>query len=326
MTSQWISQHENDGRSEYSGRELIGYAGRSPLKAWPGGAVVAVNFVINYEEGAEECLLHGDDQSEKLLSEIVGAAAYKNERHANMESLFDYGSRAGFWRLHRLFQRIQIPCTVFAVGMALERNPEVCQVFKEMTDWEIASHGYRWIDYQNVDAATERDHIARTVEIHERLLGKRPVGIYQGKPNVNTRQFVIEHGGFKYDSDSYSDDLPYWNYDYAKPHLVIPYTLSENDMRFVNPANFATGTEFSTYLKDNLRYAVEEGQQGHPIMMSIGLHCRLSRPGRVAGLAEFMEYAKSFGKDVWFCTREQVADFWIEHHPPKCEAKKARNS
>jgi len=244
-----------------------------------------------------------------------------------MESLYDYGARAGFWRLHRLFVRKQIPCTVFAVGMALERNPEVCTVLRGMADtggWEVASHGYRWIDYQKIDEETERDHIRRTVQIHERLLGRRPVGMYQGKPNVNTRNLVIEEGGFRYDSDSYADDLPYWTYangdgnnNEKKPHLVIPYTLSENDMCFVRPANFPTGTEFGNYLKDNLRYAVEEGRDGRPTMMSVGLHCRLSRPGRVAGLADFIDYAKTqFGKDVWICTREQIANHWYQYHYP----------
>ena len=245
-----------------------------------------------------------------------------------MESLYDYGSRAGFWRLHRLFNRMKVPCTVFAVGMALERNPEVCRALKEMMEasdddgaaaWEVASHGYRWIDYQNVDEETEREHIRRTVAIHEKLLGRRPVGMYQGKPNVNTRRLVVAEGGFKYDCDSYADDLPYWtDVDGSdEPHLVVPYTLSENDMCFVRPANFPTGDDFGKYLKDNLRYAVEESRDGHPTMMSVGLHCRLSRPGRVAGLADFIQYAKTeFGDDVWICTREQIADHWFMNHYP----------
>jgi len=274
--------------------------------------------------------------AKKLIIRIAG------QRHANMESLYEYGSRAGFWRLQRLFEKANVPCTVFAVGMALERNPAVCECLKRMmtlptssSDWEVASHGYRWIDYQNVDVDTEREHIRRTVEIHERLLGKRPAGIYQGKPNVNTRNLVLEEGGFKYDSDSYADDLPYWvrrpgdntkaDATDAAPgskekryHLVVPYTLSENDMCFVRSANFPSGREFGAYLKDNLRYAVEEARQyGHSTMMSVGLHCRLSKPGRVAHLAEFIEYAKTeFGSDVWICTREQIADHWYEHHYP----------
>jgi len=243
-----------------------------------------------------------------------------------MESLYDYGSRAGFWRLYRLFNRMKIPCTVFAVGMALERNPEVCKALMEMmaledsSAWEVASHGYRWIDYQNVDEETEAEHIRRTVEIHEKLLGRRPVGIYQGKPNIHTRKLVVAEGGFKYDCDSYADDLPYWIRVEGtnKPHLIIPYTLSENDMCFVRAANFPTGEDFGKYLKDSLQYAVEEGRRGHKTMMSVGLHCRLSRPGRVAGLADFIEFAKSqFGSDVWFCTREQIADHWSKNHYPE---------
>ncbi|GKY98394.1 hypothetical protein MPSEU_000796900 [Mayamaea pseudoterrestris] len=313
-----ICMDNHQGVSRYGGRDLIGYAGKGMPGTWPGGAVVALNFVINYEEGGESCILHGDAQSEHLLSEIVGAVPLEGQRSANMESLYDYGARSGFWRLQRLFRDKCIPVTVFAVGMALERNPQVCQALKEMETWETASHGYRWIDYQNVDEETERAHIAKTIEVHERLLGKRPVGMYQGKPNVNTRRLVVEEGGFKYDSDSYADDLPYWNTEYeTKPHLVIPYTLSENDMRFTSPANFANGQAFGSYLKDSLTYAVKEGKDGHPTMMSVGLHCRLARPGRVAGLEEFIDFAKTLGSDVWITTREQIGDFWYENHYPK---------
>lgn len=284
-----------------------------------------------------------------------------------MESLYDYGARTGFWRLKRLFVKEQIPCTVFAVGMALERHPPVCAALRDLVNshgWEVASHGYRWIDYQNVAPETELEHIVRTVDVHERLLGRRPVGLYQGKvrqswagwnpfttcvlllesvrvasapstchpnprsvfptgpqlpqPNVRTRDLVAQVGGFKYDSDSYADDLPYWCMDYDQPHLIIPYTLSENDMRFVSPANFATGAAFATYLKDSLQYAVQEGRDGYPTMMSVGLHCRLARPGRVAGLADFVQFAQTeFGpNDVWICTREQIADHWYTHHYP----------
>lgn len=214
--------------------------------------------MLNYEEGGEKCLLHGDQESEKLLSEIIGASAYEGERHANMESLYDYGSRAGFWRLHRMFLQKKIPCTVFAVGMALERNPQVCTALREaMKDhnWEIASHGYRWIDYQNVSEEVEREHIARTVKIHQKFFDRRPLGFYQGKPNANyTRKLVTEEGGFMYDSDAYDDDLPYWTLEYGeKPHLIIPYSLSENDMRFVTPHGFAHGGDFSKLLKDHLK-------------------------------------------------------------------------
>ena len=202
------------------------------------------------------------------------------------------------------------------IGMALERNSEACQAMVD-AQWEIASHGYRWWDYQNVDEATERAHIRRTVQIHKDMIGVHPVGMYQGKPNVHTRKLVVEEGGFLYDSDSYADDLPYWNLDYGRPHLVIPYTLSENDMRFAIPNGFSHGGEFSCYLKDSLRYLVDEGRCGSPKMMSVGLHCRLvGRPGRAAGLAEFIDYAKSFGDDVWICTREEIARHWYEHHYP----------
>lgn len=235
-----------------------------------------------------------------------------------MESLYDYGSRSGFWRLHRLFQSKKLPCTVFAVGMALERNPAVCQALREAKDWEVASHGYRWLNYEDCDEETEKEHIARTVEIHQKLLGKRPVGMYQGKPNTNTRKLVVEEGGFKYDSDSYADDLPYWTLEYHnEPHLIIPYTLTENDMRFTARNNLATGADFFQCLKETLKFLVEEGRAGHPKMMSVGLHCRLARPGRAAGLADFMDYAKSFKKDVWICTREDIADFWHMNHFPK---------
>jgi allantoinase len=277
---------------------------------------VALNFVLNYEEGGESCILHGDKQSEHLLSEIIGASPYVEQRHANMESLYDYGSRAGFWRLHRLLTRTEVTCTVYAVGMALERNPDVCRAMVE-AGWEVASHGYRWIDYQNIDENLERAHIKRTIQIHEKLIGTRPVGIYQGKPNVNTRKLIVEEGGFLYDSDSYADDLPYWCLDYGRPHLIIPYTLSENDMRFAIPNGFSYGGEFSTYLKDSLRYLVEEGRRGAPKMMSVGLHCRLvGRPGRAAGLEDFINYAKSFGDDVWICRRDQIAKFWYKNHYP----------
>ena len=240
-----LSSHENDGKSKYGGRDLIGYGQTPPDPKWPNNAKVALNFVLNYEEGGENCLLHGDGESEKLLSEIVGAGAIKDQRHANMESLYDYGARAGFWRLHRLLTAQKVPCTVFAVGMALERNPEACQAMKE-AGWEVASHGYRWWDYQETSEDVEREHIKRTIAIHEKIFGKKPAGMYQGKPNVNTRKLVVEEGTFLYDSDAYDDDLPYWTFNYGdgKPHLIIPYTLSENDMRFAIPNGWTHGQEF----------------------------------------------------------------------------------
>lgn len=321
-----LSSHPNDGKSSYNdvdsssgavGRDVVGYGGNPPATVWPNGAKVALNLVLNYEEGAENCLLHGDGESEKLLTEIVGAGAIVGQRHANMESLYEYGSRAGFWRLHDLLVRKNVPCTVFGVGMAMERNPAACRAMSR-AGWEVASHGYRWWDYQNVDENVEREHIRRTVKIHEDLFGCRPVGMYQGKPNIHTRKLVVEEGGFLYDSDSYADDLPYWTTDYARPHLIVPYTLSENDMRFASPNGFSHGGEFSRYLKDSLRYLIEEGKRGSPKMMSVGLHCRLvGRPGRADGLEEFIDYAKSLGDDVWICRRDEIARHWYENHYPE---------
>ena len=318
-----LSQHINDGLSTYGeSRDMIGYANSPPAVTWPNNAKVALNLVLNYEEGGENCLLHGDNESEKLLSEIVGAAAIPNQRHANMESLYDYGSRAGYWRLYNLLtKKYQVPCTVFAVGMALERNPPVCESMKHAIQncgWEVASHGYRWWDYQNVSMDVEREHIARSVQIHKDVLGVRPVGMYQGKPNVNTRRLVMEEGGFLYDSDAYNDDLPYWTRTpEGQPHLIIPYTLSENDMRFASPNGFSHGKEFSTYLKDNLTYLLEEGRNGSPKMMSVGLHCRLvGRPGRAKGLEEFLDFVASLGDDVWVTTRAEIAKHWYKHHYP----------
>mmetsp|Transcript_11105 Transcript_11105/g.16236 ORF Transcript_11105/g.16236 Transcript_11105/m.16236 type:complete len:350 (+) Transcript_11105:118-1167(+) len=312
----WESQHENDGKSKYGGRDVVGYALNPPDPKWPNGAKVALNIVLNYEEGGENCLLHGDSESEKLLSEIVGAGAIAGQRHANMESLYDYGSRSGFWRLHNLLTSKFLPCTVFGVGMALERNPDACRAMTR-AGWEIASHGYRWWDYQNISEEVEREHIQRTVEIHKKMIGVRPVGMYQGKPNVNTRKLVVEEGGFLYDSDSYADDLPFWTTEYGKPHLIVPYTLSENDMRFASPNGFSHGGDFSKYLKDYLKYLVQEGRRGAPKMMSVGLHCRLAgRPGRASGLEEFLDYAQSFGDDVWICRRDEIAKHWYKHHYP----------
>jgi putative urate catabolism protein len=298
-------------------RDMVGYGQSSPDAKWPGGAKVALQIVLNYEEGGENCLLHGDSAAEHLLSDIVGASPIPNQRHTNMESLYEYGSRAGFWRIHRLLTAKEVPTTVYAVGMALERNPEAAKAMVD-ANWEIASHGYRWIDYQEVDETTEREHIRRTVDVHERMIGKRPVGIYQGKPNVNTRKLVVEEGGFLYDADSYADDLPYWNTEHGRPHLVIPYTLSENDMRFAIPNGWTHGREFSQYLIDHLNYLVEEGRAGRSSMMSVGLHCRLvGRAGRAAGLAEFLDHAKSLGTEVWICRRDEIAKHWYENHWPE---------
>lgn len=304
-------------------RDVVGYGAQAPDPKWPNGAKVALSLVLNYEEGAESCLLHGDSKSEHLLSEIVGAAALPGERHANMESLYDYGSRAGFWRLHRLLTSREVPCTVFACGAAMERNPEAVRAMVS-AGWEVASHGYRWLDYQDVDEKTEREHIAKTVDVHRKLVGKPPAGMYQGKPNVHTRRYVVEQDTFFYDCDSYADDLPYWTHEYGYPHLILPYTLSENDMRFAIPNGFSHAGEFFTFLKDSLDYMLEEGRNGAPRMMSVGLHCRLvGRPGRAAGLARFLDYAKTL-PGVWITTREQIARHWFTHHWPGGVAKSTR--
>lgn len=301
-------------------RDLKGYGRHPPDPKWPGGAKLAVQFVINYEEGGENCILEGDSQSEHLLSEIVGAAPLPGVRHANMESLYEYGSRAGFWRLHRLFTQKGVPVTVYAVALALAKNPEAGKAMVE-AGWEVASHGYRWIDYQYMGEASEREHIRKAVAITTDVCGTRPVGMYQGKPNINTRKLVVEEGGFLYDSDCYSDDLPFWNTDYGRPHLVIPYTLDVNDMRFATPQGFNCGDQFYTYLKDSFDYLRQEGLNGSPKMMSVGLHCRLvGKPGRAAALARFLDYVKSFD-DVWVCRRVDIANHWHAHHPPPTLSK-----
>ena len=256
-------------------RDLIGY-GRSPPDAkWPGGAKVAVNLVLNYEEGGENCLLDGDVQSEHLLSEIVGAAPIPNQRHANMESLYEYGSRAGFWRLHRLLTERSAPVTVYAVGLALKKHPEAAQAMAD-AGWEMASHGWRWIDLQHVDEATQREQMREVIALHKELYGAPPPGMYLGKPSVHSRRFLLEEHAdapLLYDSDSYADDLPYWHTDTpdGKPHLIIPYTLSENDMRFVIPNGFSHADEFASHLISTVDALVAEGEAGCPKMMSVGL-------------------------------------------------------
>ncbi|MEM1309697.1 MAG: allantoinase PuuE [Cyanobacteria bacterium P01_D01_bin.71] len=296
-------------------RDLIGYGQTPPLPRWPNEARLALQFVINYEEGGENCILHGDPASEAFLSEIIGAQPLLGVRHLNMESMYEYGSRAGFWRLHRLFTQRQLPVTVYAVAMALERHPDAGKAMVE-AGWEVASHGYRWIDYQYVGADTEREHIRQAVEIHTRVIGSRPLGFYQGRVSPNTRRLVIEEGGFLYDADSYADDLPYWVKGGDRPHLVIPYTLDNNDMRFATAQGFNSGDQFFTYLKDAFDLLYAEGETA-PKMMSVGLHCRLSgRPGRAAALARFLDYVQSRDR-VWICRRVDIARHWHEHHPVK---------
>ncbi len=293
-------------------RDLAGYGQSPPHADWPNGARIACQFVINYEEGGENCVLHGDHASESFLSEIIGAKAYEGVRHPSMESIYEYGSRSGVWRLVRLFAEREVPYTVFCVGMALERNPEPVLAMREAGN-EIASHGYRWIDYQFVEEAVERAHIARAIDAHERLLGERPLGFYQGRTSPNSRRLAVE-AGFMYDADSYADDLPYWVREGERNHLVVPYTLDVNDMRFASPQGFNSGSQFFDYLKDTFDVLYAEGAV-RPRMMSIGLHCRIAgRPGRAAALARFIEYAQSHA-DVWFARRVDIAKHWAARHP-----------
>ena len=296
-------------------RDMIGYGRNPPDPKWPGHARVAVQFVINYEEGGENCVLHGDAASEAFLSEIIGAQALEGRRNMNMESIYEYGSRAGFWRLHRLFTERSLPVTVYGVSMALDRNPEAVAGMLE-AEWEIASHAYRWIDYQDFSEAEEREHLETAIAIHTRATGSRPLGWYTGRVSPNTRRLVVEEGGFLYDADSYADDLPYWVTEFGRPHLVVPYTLDNNDMRFATNQGFNSGDQFFTYLKDAFETLYHEGET-KPKMMSIGLHCRLAgRPGRAAALARFLDHVQSRER-VWFCRRIDIARHWHQHHPCK---------
>jgi putative urate catabolism protein len=272
-----------------------------------------LQIVLNYEEGAENSVLHGDAASETFLSEIIGAQPFP-ARHMSMESLFEYGSRVGVWRILREFERRKLPLTIFGVAMALERAPEVAAAFVA-GGHEIASHGWRWISYQNMDEATEREHMARAVDSIRKLTGAAPLGWYTGRDSPNTRRLVVEHGGFLYDADAYSDELPYWTKVAGRDHLVVPYTLDANDMRFATPQGFHTGEQFYTYLKDSFDVLYAEGET-LPRMMSVGLHCRLAgRPGRIGALQRFLDYVQGHDK-VWICRRVDIARHWHEKHPP----------
>ena len=303
-------------------RDLVGYGRNPPHARWPGNARVAVQFVLNYEEGGENCVLHGDRTSEQFLSEIIGAPAFE-ARHLSMESIYEYGSRAGVWRILREFERRSLPLTIFGVSMALERNPEATAAFVELRH-EIACHGWRWIHYQGVDEATEREHMRIGVAIIERLTGRAPLGWYTGRDSPNTRRLVVEHGGFLYDADYYGDDLPFWTRVRTSrgddvPHLVVPYTLDSNDMRFATAQGFNTGEQFFGYLKDCFDVLYAEGGE-RPKMMSIGMHCRLlGRPGRFRALQRFLDHVERHA-DVWVCRRVDIARHWIEHHPYAIDA------
>jgi len=292
-------------------RNMIGYGSNELKVSWPNNARIAVQIVLNYEEGAENCVLNGDKNSEVFLSEIIGAKPVR-DRHISMESLYEYGSRRGFWRLHKLFQEKKIPVTIFGVGMALEKNPEVCKAIKD-AEYEVASHGWRWIDYQNIKKSEEKKHMKLAIQAHKKIFGERPLGWYTGRCSPNTRDLVIEDGGFLYDSDSYSDDLPYWENRNKKKQLIIPYTLDNNDMRFATNQGFNTGDHFFTYLKDSFDTLYEEGKI-NPKMMSVGLHCRLiGKPGRIQSLKRFLDYILKH-EDVWICKRIDIAKHWIRNY------------
>jgi len=293
-------------------RDMVGYGRRPPHPGWPNDARLALQIVVNYEEGSENCVLHGDTASETFLSEIVGAAPFPM-RHLSMESLYEYGSRAGFWRLYRILTARRIPVTVFGVAMALQRNPEAVAAMQE-AEFEIASHGWRWISYQEMDEAAEREHIRLAVQTIRELTGAPPLGWYTGRDSPNTRRLVVEHGGFLYDADSYADDLPYWVAVAGKPHLVVPYTLDTNDMRFATAQGFNSGEQFFSYLKDAFDVLYAEGAE-QPRMLSVGLHCRLAgRPGRAAAVMRFLDYALQHDR-VWICRRVDIARHWIAHQP-----------
>lgn len=293
-------------------RDLKGYGATVPHANWPNNAKIAIQFVLNYEEGGENSVLHGDEHSEIFLSEIIGAQPF-NDRHMSMESIYEYGSRAGFWRLHRLFTQQQIPITVFGVTMAMQRNPEAVKAMLD-ADWEIASHAMRWIHYQDMDVATERQQIADAIDLHQTLTGNKPAGWYTGRTSPNTLKLIAERDDILYCADSYADDLPYYDCHYDKPLLMVPYTLDTNDMRFATAQGFNSGEQFYQFLKDAFDVLYEEGHTA-PKMLSIGLHNRIvGRPARFAALKRFVEYVKSKGQ-VWLCTREQIARHWLNEHP-----------
>ncbi|KUJ78652.1 allantoinase PuuE [Ruegeria profundi] len=294
-------------------RDMIGYGANPPNAKWPGGAKLAVQIVLNYEEGGENNVLHGDAASEAFLSEIVGATQWPGQRHWNMESIYEYGSRAGFWRLHRLMH--DLPITIYGVATALARSPDQVAAMKD-AGWEIASHGLKWVEYKDMPEELERADIAEAIRLHTEVVGERPRGWYTGRCSENTVRLAAEEGGFAYVADSYADDLPYWTQVEGRDQLIVPYTLDCNDMRFATPQGLNSGDQFYAYLKDSFDALYAEGLAGAPKMLSIGLHCRLiGRPGRVMALRRFLDYARGFS-DVWFATRLQIAEHWVAQHPP----------
>ncbi len=294
-------------------RDMVGYGMQAPDPKWPGDALIAVQFVINYEEGGESNILHGDVASEAFLSEIVGASAWPGQRHMNMESTYEYGSRAGFWRLWRMFTQRGILPTVFGVATALERNPQAV-IAMTTAGWEIATHGLKWIDYKDFTVEQERAHLAEAITIHTHVTGSRPLGIYTGRTSVNSQNIAAEEGGFRYCADTYCDDLPYWRDSKYGKQLMVPYTLDVNDMRFATPQGFNSGDQFFTYLKDSFDILYQEGRDGSPRMMSIGLHCRLAgRPGRAMAITRFLDYVYSKQR-VWIARRIDIAEHWHKYH------------
>lgn len=294
-------------------RDLVGYGPKPPHAQWPKKARIAVQFVLNYEEGGENAILHGDAASESFLSEMIGTPALEGVRHMSMESLYEYGSRVGVWRVLELFRRFDLPLTIFGVAMAMERNPAAVEAFLK-AGHEIASHGYRWINYQYVPIATEREHMQRAIDIQRRLTGERPLGWYTGRTSPNTRRLVVEDGGFVYDADDYNDELPFYDTRYGSPQLVVPYTLDANDMRFAAMQGFNSGDQFYSYLKDSFDTLYEEGLR-NPRMLSVGLHCRLvGRPGRLASLKRFLQYIAKKPR-VWVARRIDIARHWQKHNP-----------
>ena len=292
-------------------RNLVGYGEKGKKISWPNNAKLALQIVLNYEEGGENSILNGDKYSETFLSEIIGAKAIKG-RHISMESIYEYGSRSGFWRLDKLFREKKIPVTIFGVGLALKKNSEVCNAIKN-GNYEIAAHGYRWIDYQDIKKSVEKKHMQQAIKTIKNIFGSRPLGWYTGRCSPNTRDLVFDDGGFLYDSDSYGDDLPYWEYRGKKKQLIVPYTLDNNDMRFATNQGFNSGEQFYTYLKDSFDTLYNEGKKS-PKMMSVGLHCRLiGRPGRIQSLRKFLDYVLKF-KDVWICKRNEIADHWYQNY------------
>lgn len=300
--------------TEHYPRDMRGYGRLTPDPQWPGGAQICVQFVVNYEEGGENNILHGDAASEAFLSEIVGAAQWPGQRHWNMESIYEYGARAGFWRLWRMFTRRNMPVTVYGVTSAMARSPEQVKAMQE-ADWEIASHGLKWVEHKDMPIEEERRQIAEAIRLHTEITGERPLGWYTGRCSMNTQALIMEEGGFLYSSDTYADDLPYWVKGPKGPHLIIPYTLDANDMRFATPQGFNTGDHFFEYLKDSFDMLYREGAEGAPKMMNIGLHCRLvGRPGRALALEKFLDYVQSHDK-VWVAKRVEIARHWRKVHP-----------